>query len=171
MAEWMERPLLWDEILQRWNKKLQGPKIHQNVHYFCTFTSIEISIHCYVNFKKVGTWVKLEPLDRTINSQKASDSFEKQTRYFQTYATAYRQLILTKLSLNVWILPSPLIKWRWIRKWVNYSVIPNLILFLVQIEEVYEPPILSTHDVCNISQVPLQITQSSKQNTNVTNKL
>ena len=107
MAEWMERPLLWNEILQRWNKKLQGPKIHQNVHYFCTFTSIEISIHCYVNFKKVETWVKLEPLDRTINSQKASDSFEKQTRYFQTYATTYRQLILTKLSLNIWILPSP----------------------------------------------------------------
>ena len=139
--------------------------------FFCTFTSIEITIHCYVNFEKVGAWVKVEPLDRTINSQKASDSFEKQMRYFQAYATACRQLILTKLSLNIWILPSPLIKWRWIRKCVNYSVIPNLILFLVQIEKVYEPPTFSTHDVCNISQVTLQITTSSKQNTNVTNKL
>ena len=146
----MKRPLLWNEILQGRNK-IQGPKIHKNVHHFCTFTSIEITIHCYVIFNIVEASVKVEPLDRTINSQKASDSFEKQIRCFQAYATAYRQLILTKLSLNVWILPSPLIEWRWIRKWVNYSVISNLISFLVQIKKVYEPPTFSTHDVCNIS--------------------
>ena len=86
----MERPLLWNEKLQGRNKKIQGPKIHKNVHYFCTFTSIEITIHCYVNFEKVGAWVNVEHLDRTINSQKASDSFEKQMRYFQAYTTAYR---------------------------------------------------------------------------------
>ena len=84
----MKRPLLWNEILQGQNKKFQGSKIHKNVHYFCTFTSIEISIHCYEIFNIVGAWV--EHLDRTINSQNASDSFEKQMRYFQAYKTAYR---------------------------------------------------------------------------------
>ena len=102
----MERPLPWNEKLQGRNKKLQGPKIRKNNYYFCTFTSIEIPIRGYVNFEKIGALFEVEPLNRTINSQKASDSLEKQTRYFQAYATAYRLLFLTELPLNIWI-PHP----------------------------------------------------------------
>ena len=84
----MKRPLLWNEILQGRNKKLQKSKIHKNIHYFYKFTNVEISIHCYEIVNIVGTWV--EHLDRTINSQNASDLLEKQMRYFQAYATAYK---------------------------------------------------------------------------------